>query len=405
MTNEHDAHKKIVRERVKMVLDEPFFGALALRLTPKADPTCNDIWTDGVTLGYNPEFVANMTGGQVRGVLAKCILKCANGHPWRRGGRDTKTWQQSSEVAVEKALLGMKDADPMIKREHGSRFDDKAAERIYSELREEKDPEEQPDTNGDNSGEGESNPDDSGEGQGDSGGNEPSQAPGQSRDAPEEATTEEGEPQDSEGEWRMAVADAAKNVESSTGTMPAWMKLLYEDAATSKVNWKAEMMDFVQEKSKNDYSWKIPNRRFIAQGLYMPSLYDEEVGEIVFAIDTSGSVSAAELGQAAKEINSIVDAVHPSKMHVVYCDSKVVHVDTFDKGDPIVVEMHGGGGTRFDPVFNWIKENHIEPVCTIYLTDMYAPDLREAPNHPTLWISTSKGMVSKHGKTIEIEID
>ena len=422
MTEHPTSHKKIIRERVKMVIDEPFFGSLALRLHPKADPTCEHMWTDGHSLGYNPEFIDSIEPQQVRGLIAKCILKCANGHPWRRGGRDQKLWMQSSELAVEKALRSMRDTDPMIVSGEGDRFYDKAAERIYSTLREEQDPDDQGDGEGEGEGEGEGQGEGQGQGQGDGEGEgqgqqPPGNAPGEVRDAPPEEDDGEGEgnaesqgegghpppPADGEGEWRMAVAEAAKN-QKSQGNMPAWMQRMYDEAVSSKVNWKAELMEFVMEKSKNDYTWRLPNRRFIAQGVYLPSLYDEAIGEIVFAIDTSGSVSEKELGQAAKEVQAVVDVMHPTKMHVVYCDTRVAHVDVFEKGDPISVKMHGGGGTAFQPVFDWIEKEGITPVCTIYLTDMYGTDV-EDPGHPVLWLSTTKDKVSRTGRTLFIEID
>lgn len=48
---------RISKQRSALVLDQPFFGALALRLKVLEDPACRTFWVDGETLGYNPAFL------------------------------------------------------------------------------------------------------------------------------------------------------------------------------------------------------------------------------------------------------------------------------------------------------------------------------------------------------------
>jgi predicted metal-dependent peptidase len=45
----------------------------------------------------------------------------------------------------------------------------------------------------------------------------------------------------------------------------------------------------------------------------------------------------------------------------------------------------GGGGTSFIPVFEWIREQGIEPDALVYLTDGMGSFPRHAPSYPVIW--------------------
>jgi predicted Zn-dependent protease len=78
---------RITKQRTELVLSQPFFGALALRLQVLEDPSTETFWVDGVCLGYNPGYLASLNDLEVRGVLAHEVLHVANGHCWRMGAR------------------------------------------------------------------------------------------------------------------------------------------------------------------------------------------------------------------------------------------------------------------------------------------------------------------------------
>jgi hypothetical protein len=49
---------RISKQRTALVMDQPFFGVLALRLKVVEDATCKTFWVDGESLGYNPAYLA-----------------------------------------------------------------------------------------------------------------------------------------------------------------------------------------------------------------------------------------------------------------------------------------------------------------------------------------------------------
>jgi hypothetical protein len=125
--------QKISRARTQLLLNQPFFGTLCLRLKLVPMPSFPTMATDGRRLAYNPAFVEKLTPAELEGVLAHEVMHCALAHHCRRGDRDAQLWNQAADYAVNPILNGNgitlpKDAliDPT--------FTDLAAEEIYARL-------------------------------------------------------------------------------------------------------------------------------------------------------------------------------------------------------------------------------------------------------------------------------
>ena len=77
-----------------------------------------------------------------------------------------------------------------------------------------------------------------------------------------------------------------------------------EDLLAPKVDWRHELRDFVTSSTKgsDEFTWRRFNKRLMANDIYMPSLENENVGELIIAIDTSGSIGSLELTEFASEL-------------------------------------------------------------------------------------------------------
>ncbi|MCK4821935.1 hypothetical protein KA005_39590, partial [bacterium] len=165
-----------------------------------------------------------------------------------------------------------------------------------------------------------------------------------------------------------------------------------------------QLQNYMGSFAKEDYTWMRPNRRFIGEDIYLPSLHSETLGEMVVAVDTSGSITREELEQFSSELNSILEGSKPSKVTVIYCDTRVAHTEEFTPEDfPVKLHKHGGGGTAFSPVFEHVNQ-HLEetPECLVYLTDMYCNDFGPEPHYPTLWVTTSDLTEAPWGSVIKM---
>lgn len=387
------AKDKVTKARAALVLDEPFFGSLVLRLKLKEDLSCKTLWTDGSTLGFNPVFVDSLSMDKLKGCLCHEVMHLALSHHTRRGNRDHSKWNAAGDFAIN-AMIKDKFSLP-----DGCLIDLKysalSAEDIYSQLPAEEEKKKDQSKEGNSqasspqgsSGVSDSPATDSENNESGKDNSDPGGC-GEVRDASsDEGKTPptEADLSRSEADWKIAVTQAAQQAKTF-GRLPAGFDRVVDDIINPKIDWRALLRRFMDTLVKTDYSWVHPNRRHIAAGLYLPSCRDSEVGTMVIGVDTSGSVSQEMLTQVAAEISSILNDIQ-ADCHVVYCDTKVQNTEYFAPGDSISkLDAKGGGGTDFKPVFDWIEKENITPSCLIYFTDLYGSFPETQPDYPVLWI-------------------
>ena len=176
-----------------------------------------------------------------------------------------------------------------------------------------------------------------------------------------------------------------------------------------QVKWQDELRDYVTSVcTGNDYStWRRPNRRFIGMNVYMPSGVSESVGELVIAIDTSGSIGGAILTKFLTEIKAICDTVKPEQVRLLYWDTKVCRDEVYkqDELDRLVASTKpaGGGGTTVECVPAYMAEFGIKPEAVIVLTDGYLGGSWGEWAAPVLWcIIGNKSARPSVGKYVHI---
>jgi predicted metal-dependent peptidase len=140
----------------------------------------------------------------------------------------------------------------------------------------------------------------------------------------------------------------------------------------------------------SDYStWQRPNRRYVSAGVYMPSGISESIGELVVAIDTSGSIGQPELSRFLTEVKEICDTVHPDKVRLLYWDTEVCGDEKYEMHelDDLVTSTKpkGGGGTMIECVPEYITKEGVKPQACIVLTDGYLGGSWGKWSCPVLW--------------------
>jgi predicted metal-dependent peptidase len=183
------------------------------------------------------------------------------------------------------------------------------------------------------------------------------------------------------------------------GEIPSEISRAIDELINPKLPWYEILQRFMSDLIKDDYSWSKPNKRFFPTW-YLPSQQSYTIGEVIVAIDTSGSVTQDELTEMLTEIESIRETFKPDKLTVIDCDSEIHNVYHIEKYDNILeLEFHGNGGTDFQPVIDYC--NNSNPEVLIYFTDLYADDVTNTGEYPILWICTSDNdHVQPVGETI-----
>jgi predicted metal-dependent peptidase len=130
------------------------------------------------------------------------------------------------------------------------------------------------------------------------------------------------------------------------------------------------------------------------------------VGTIAVAVDTSGSIKCDStlLKTFLSELQGILDTTAPEKLHLLDCDARVHTHTEFAPGDDLRGTIfHGGGGTSFTPVFDWLADHDIAPDVLVYLTDLEGSFPDSEPAFPTLWLNYgSPRATAPFGQTIHI---
>ena len=177
-----------------------------------------------------------------------------------------------------------------------------------------------------------------------------------------------------------------------------------------KVDWREQLREFVSSTAvgKDISTWQRVNRRWLQHDTYMPSTITESVGRIVVAIDTSGSIGAAELDKFLSEVQGICINAMPEKVDLLYWDTDVAahEVYTQEQLDKLTssTKPAGGGGTDVACVSKYLKDNQIRPECVIVLTDGYIYGDWGTWNAPVLWtIVGGNKVVPPMGTTIHLD--
>ena len=361
---------KIQKARTKLVIMHPFFATLALRLDMVESADVETMATDGKNIYYNRAFVESMTDAEVQGVIAHEALHPGFLHHTRQGSRDQQKWNMAADYAINPIIeeAGMVLPEGCLV---DAQYADKSAEEIYTLLPD-------PPKNGAGSGGRSWN----------IGGVMP-------------ASGDKEEIAEMEQEWKQTLAQAA-HVAKMAGNLPASLQRFIDDTLATVTPWRDMLWSYLTEKVPDDSSFSRPNRRWIAQGIYLPSTIYTVTGDMAVMVDTSGSIGQHELNIFGAEINGIHQQIKPRKTYVIYCDAAINRVDEFEADDEITLTLCGGGGTDFRPPFDWLNSRGIVPHAAVYLTDGYGP-FPEEQKYPVVWAINNRNVTPPFGAHVQIE--
>ena len=407
-----------------LLRDQPFFGSLALRLPIRPDPARETLASDGREIRYSPSWVANTDADLIKTAIGRVVLACALKHHTRRGEREPERWQQASQLVTHGLL---RDAGFKLPPD-AEAWDGISVEQAYDRLPEPQegmgDGSDSPQSADDGGGAGGplpgaadedggldaddgNSPDDASDdadpqadddpgtdGQSDtpascdpSGTGEVMDSPGCTDDdagagagqAPADVSAEEQA-------WDEAMHQAL-NLAKAQGKAPGAVEETIRDAHRSILDWRTLLRRYMTDAAARDYSWSVPNRRFIDSGLYLPSIRSEGMGTLAVIIDTSGSVDSEVLAAFWSEVREVAAEIEPERVIVLQVDAAVQDEEHYAPGElPEGIVVKGRWGTDFRPGFARLQEQGIRPAVCLYFTDMDCDRYPEIePAFDVLW--------------------
>jgi predicted metal-dependent peptidase len=124
---------KVTKARTRLLIEQPFFGTLCLRLEISKRTDMPTMATDGRYIFYNPDFVEKLSHPELMGVFAHEVLHCALSHHTRRGDRHPVVWNIAADFVINPIL---KDAGMQLPAGclYDQKYAGKSAEEVYADL-------------------------------------------------------------------------------------------------------------------------------------------------------------------------------------------------------------------------------------------------------------------------------
>ena len=374
----------IKRAKEHLILYNPFFAYLALQVEFIEDADVGTSSIDGIVFRYDKEWLESLDVRKCAGLIAHGMCHVLLLHPLRAEGKNIERWNRASDYAVNSILK--KAGIELINELYLSEYNGLDTEQIYDLLKDEDEGEE--------------------EGGGFAGFNDGNAFKSEDgSDAckvvlPDMVNTPASEV---ESIMTQKIMDAATQSESCGEGLSDAIKEIISEIKEPKKDWREILHKFTAEIARNDYDWERPDPVYAQNNIYIPGLHNEEIGGVVFAIDTSSSVNKDLLQEFLSELKEAVSQM-TEEVTVIHCDTQVRKVEQVQSEEVDKIQPEGRGGTSFLPVFERIEVDDMNPKALIYFTDGQCYDTLIEPDYPVIWcIYENPSFVAQFGESIIVD--
>lgn len=438
--------KRLMLSRLRILCNNGFYGLLLMHMTFSMDEKCETAYTDGTRIAFGPSFLEELKDSELDFVMMHEILHVVLQHCFRAGQRDSERFNIACDIVVNSNILlsnNMKLSSISIKNEgpgihiapDGKEGYEYTAEQVYEML---------PSSN--KKKKNSSNSDSTMQAKAGSEQDKDNATPGKhSRSEHSQQGTNVGKsgssasanvsetpgPRiwDDHSRWGMYEEDATlrdvwvkrfedaceavsiRDPSNSRGLIPAFAERLFKELRKSQTDWRTILNDFIQEEVV-DYSFTPPDRRFDDSPFFLPDFNGKEdmVEDILFMIDTSGSMSDDMITAAYSEVKGAIDQFDGKlKGWLGFFDAAIIQPRPFESEEEFrIIKPAGGGGTDFQIIFEYVIKDMQDklPASIIILTDGYAPFPQEqlARGIPVLWLLNNEEITPPWGKIARITV-
>jgi predicted metal-dependent peptidase len=343
-------------------------------------------YTDGVNKRYSREFISKLSDAELRGLVLHENLHVALKHIQRfkkEFKAEPMLINASADYVVNDIILNLNDRSFLTLPEdrlYDAKYRNWSVREVYEDLKKQRQDNNTP-----------------------QGGNEYKTLDDHDFESSQNMTEAEAK------ELSSKIDKALREGGILAGRMGAKIPRTIQELLEPKVDWREVLREFVTSATRgsDEYTWRRFNKRLMANDIYMPSMENESVGELVVAIDTSGSIGGQELTEFASELASMCSVCTPSKVRVLWWDTEVHGEQVFSPEDynnlKDILKPQGGGGTMATCVSDYINAKKINPEAVIVFTDGYLESvIKWVISAPTLWLVTqAKDFTPPSGKVVK----
>lgn len=425
--------KRLLLSRMRILYNHGFYGLLLMHMIYAVSEEIETACTDGVRITFGIDFLDSLSDSELDFVMMHEILHVVLQHCFRGDVEDPEAYNIAADIVVNSNIMlenGMKASSITLSKygiamhvaPDGKEGHEYTAEQVYAMLP--KNLNKKGNNKSPGSAVGRAKKENK------KGNNKgPGSAVGRAK---KEISKEQHQPVlvwDDHSQWGKyeeddtlrdvwvkRFEDAAEAIKirdpsNARGLLPAFAERILKELKKSQTDWHTILNDFVQEEVV-DYSFAPPDRRFDDSPFFLPDFNGKEdrVEDILFMIDTSGSMSDDMIAAAYSEVKGAIDQFNGKlKGWLGFFDAAIIKPQPFsDENEFKIIKPAGGGGTDFQIIFEYVFHHMSDklPASIIILSDGYAPFPLEklAGGIPVLWLLNNEEVNPPWGKVARITV-
>lgn len=348
--------------KIQLFRKSPFLANLVTMLPFEIDNNIPTACTNGKRVLINETFFTSLNQEEQQFLIAHEIMHIIYHHMTRRGNRNPQKWNCAGDYLINYKLV--QQGFTMIQGcLYDKKYHDKwTTEQIYNDL---------PDNV--------QNP----------------------MDNDIEYTQSEEQTQQTEQEITKIIAQTIlqMDITGQAGSVPDDIRRHIQELTKPKLDWKAILRRFLFELDTSDHTWNRPRRKMLTHGFYLPKLQNRNIGNIAFAIDTSGSISQKQFNEFISEVVGVFNTVKPKGITLMQFDTKVYTDQVNDLTSLKNIQFKGGGGTDINPVLREYIQSKNKALFVITDGEFFYKPI--PCNKPVYWIIHSNpNFKPPYGKVI-----
>lgn len=411
--------KRLLLSRMRILYNHGFYGLLLMHMIYAVSEEIETACTDGVRITFGIDFLDSLSDSELDFVMMHEILHVVLQHCFRGDVEDPEAYNIAADIVVNSNIMlenGMKASSITLSKygiamhvaPDGKEGHEYTAEQVYAML-----PKNLNKKGNNKKGNNKS----------------PGSAVGRAK---KEISKEQHQPVrvwDDHSRWGKyeeddtfrdvwvkRFEDAAEAIKirdpsNARGLLPAFAERILKELKKTQTDWRTILNDFIQEEVV-DYSFAPPDRRFDDSPFFLPDFNGKEdrVEDILFMIDTSGSMSDDMIAAAYSEVKGAIDQFNGKlKGWLGFFDAAIIKPQPFsDENEFKIIKPAGGGGTDFQIIFEYVFHHMSDklPASIIILSDGYAPFPLEklAGGIPVLWLLNNEEVNPPWGKVARITV-
>jgi len=356
--------QKISQAKAKLLVEYPYFGTLASKLELKINDDIEAFKSNGVILECNSDYLDKLELSELEFVFANGAMHSTLAHESRKNNRSGWLWQMATDMAINDMLVE-NSLDMPYGAQYRKRFSGMYAEEIYAELKDDI-------LREDEGLEYEAQ--------------ESEDIEDNQQNKQREQSIEQLQEEILQEQLLAEEAISLLEREFKKGEAPAYIERFFKLDYEGKIDWREELKSALDRYFRDDYTLLPPSKKLLSYGIYLPSSISQTF-RLVIAVDSSGSIDENLLNEFLNEVNFLMSLVQNYKIELLICDDKIHSHRTFYSGDSLEVELKGGGGTDFRPVFEHVQCEFDDVKLLLYFTDLEGVFPKELPNYEVKWVT------------------